>query len=135
MSKTVVDCGNCGPDYNSIRKLVQSQFDAVVVQTHGLEDTLEVLAQRPVDLITVNRKLDRDYSDGMDVIRGIKADPRYAAVPVMLITNYEEHQQAAIAAGAVRGFGKLAIGDPATAALLEPYLRAAQSAGSQSAGR
>jgi CheY-like chemotaxis protein len=122
MSKTVIDCGNCGPDYNSIRKLVQSQFDAVVLQTHGLQDTLEVLAQRPVDLITVNRKLDRDYSDGLEVIRGIKADPRFAAIPVMLITNYEEHQQAAMEIGAVRGFGKLAINDPATVELLQPYL-------------
>ena len=128
MSKTVVDCGNCGPDYNSIRKLVQSQFDAVVLQTHGLQETLEVLAQRPVDLITVNRKLDRDYSDGLEVIRGIKADPRFASIPVMLITNYEEHQQEAMAVGAVRGFGKLAINDPATAELLQPYLSSAEQA-------
>lgn len=130
MSKTVIDCGNCGPDYNSIRKLIQSQFDAVVLQTHGLQDTLELLAQRPVDLITVNRKLDRDYSDGIEVIRGIKADPRFAEVPVMLITNYEEHQQEAMKAGAVRGFGKLAVNDPATVKLLEPHLGSPQATGS-----
>ncbi len=69
MPKVVVDCGNCGPDYGSIRQMIQSNFDAVVLQTHGLEDTLQLLAERDVDLITVNRKLDRDYSDGMDVIR------------------------------------------------------------------
>jgi CheY-like chemotaxis protein len=130
MSKTVIDCGNCGPDYNSIRKLVQSQFDAVVVQAHGLEDALETLAHRSVDLITVNRKLDRDYSDGMEVIRAIKADPRFAAIPMMLITNYEEHQQEAMAAGAVRGFGKLAVNSPGTVALLEPYLGTSKSAAS-----
>lgn len=128
MSKTVIDCGNCGPDYNSIRKLIQSQFDAVVLQTHGLQDTLELLAQRPVDLITVNRKLDRDYTDGIEVIRGIKADPRFTEVPVMLITNYEEHQQEAMQAGAVRGFGKLAVNDPATVKLLEPHLGSSQAA-------
>lgn len=128
MSKTVIDCGNCGPDYNAIRNLIQSQFDAVVLQSDALEDTLELLAQRSVDLITVNRKLDRDYSDGLEVIRGIKADPRFAEVPVMLITNYEEHQQTAIEAGAVRGFGKLAINDPATVKLLEPYLGSSQAA-------
>jgi len=122
MTKTVIDCGNCGPDYNSIRKLMQSQFEAVVVQTHGLDDTLEQLAQRNVDLITVNRKLDRDYTDGLEVIRGIKADPRFESIPVMLITNYEEYQQEAITAGALRGFGKLAVTDPATLRLLEPVL-------------
>jgi len=127
MTKTVIDCGNCGPDYNSIRKLVQSRFDAVVLQTDALEDTLALLGQRPVDLVTVNRKLDRDYSDGLDVIRGIKADPRWAQLPVMLITNYEEHQAEAIAVGAVHGFGKLQLSDPATASLLEPYLGAPKS--------
>ncbi len=99
-----------------------------MIQTHGLEDTLEVLADRPVALITVNRKLDRDYSDGMDVIKGIKADPRFAEIPVMLITNYDEHQQAAMDIGAVRGFGKLAVNHPDTAALLEPYLGTPKSA-------
>jgi len=122
MTKTVIDCGNCGPDYNSIRKLMQSQFDAVVIQTHGLEDTLEQLAHRTIDLVTVNRKLDRDYTDGIEVIRGIKADPRFADVPVMLITNYEEYQAEAIAAGAIKGFGKLSVSDPATVALLKPIL-------------
>lgn len=122
MTKTVVDCGNCGPDYNSIRKLIQSNFSAVVLQTDGLEDTVEQLQQRAVDLVLVNRKLDRDYTDGMDVVRALKSDPRFQAVPVMLITNYEEHQQAAIAIGATRGFGKLSFTDPATVALLDPIL-------------
>ena len=118
MSKIVVDCGNCGPDYNSIRKLIQSHFSAAVLQTDGLEDTVELLQQRPVDLVLVNRKLDRDYSDGIDVVRALKADQRFAHVPVMLVTNYDEHQQEAISVGAVRGFGKLALDDPATVALL-----------------
>ena len=122
MPKTVVDCGNCGPDYNAIRQMVQSNFEAVVLQTHSLEDTLELLAQRSVDLVTVNRKLDRDYSDGMDVIRGIKADPRFSSVPIMLVTNYDEYQEAAAKVGAVRGFGKLTVRDPATVGLLQQYL-------------
>ena len=122
MPKTVVDCGNCGPDYNAIRQMVQSNFEAVVLQTHSLEDTLELLSQRSVDLVTVNRKLDRDYSDGMDVIRGIKADPRFSSVPIMLVTNYDEYQEAAAKVGAVRGFGKLTVRDPATVGLLQQYL-------------
>jgi len=122
MSKTVIDCGNCGPDYNAIRQMVQANFEAVVLQTHGLDDTLDVLGQREVNLITVNRKLDRDYTDGMDVIRGIKSDPRFTSIPVMLVTNYDEHQQAAIAEGAVQGFGKLTVRAAGTVELLQPYL-------------
>jgi CheY-like chemotaxis protein len=124
MAKTLVDCGNCGPDYNAIRQMVNSNFNAAVIQTHGVEDTLEVLRTRHVDLVTVNRKLDRDYSDGMDVIRQIKAEADLRSIPVMLVTNYEEHQQIAMKLGAVHGFGKLALRDPSTRELLAPYLSA-----------
>ncbi|MDV6029796.1 MAG: response regulator transcription factor [Phycisphaera sp. RhM] len=122
MTKTVVDCGNCGPDFHSIRQFVTSNFDAVVVQSHNAEETLKLLRQRDVALVTVNRKLDRDYSDGMEVVNAIKAEEDFADVPVMLVTNYEEHQQAAMEAGCVRGFGKLALRDPRTVELLQPYL-------------
>ncbi|WP_442509095.1 response regulator [Novipirellula sp. SH528] len=122
MSKLLVDCGNCGPDFNSIRRMVSSNFKASVVQTHGLEDTLETLRTRKVDLVTVNRKLDRDYSDGLEILKKIKADPEVGSIPIMLVTNYEEHQQASIDAGGVLGFGKLSIDDTKTRELLEPYL-------------
>lgn len=122
MTKTVVDCGNCGPDFHSIRQFITSHFDAVVVQTHGVEDTLKVLRERDIALVTVNRKLDRDYSDGIEVVKMIKADQQAGETPVMLITNYEEHQQAAMEAGCVRGFGKLALRESQTADLLQPYL-------------
>ena len=124
MPKTLLDCGNCGPDFNTIRQLVTSNFDATVIQSHGAEDTMEILRSRQIDLVTVNRKLDRDYSDGLDVIKTIKADPEVGSVPVMLVTNYEEHQQTAIEAGCVRGFGKLAINEPTTIDAIEPYLGA-----------
>ncbi|KAA5540049.1 response regulator transcription factor [Roseiconus nitratireducens] len=123
MTKTVVDCGNCGPDFHSIRQFVTANFDAVVVQTHDAEETLKLLRQRSdVALVTVNRKLDRDYSDGIEVVRQIKSAEDVGDVPVMLVTNYEEHQQSAMQAGCVRGFGKLALRDNATAELLQPYL-------------
>jgi CheY-like chemotaxis protein len=83
---------------------------------------LKILRERQVDLVTVNRKLDCDYSDGVEVIRQIKADPELAAAPVMLITNYPEHQEAAIAIGAIRGFGKLELGKPETLQRLQPIL-------------
>lgn len=122
MAKTLVDCGNCGPDFNAIRQMVTSHFDAAVLQTHGAEDTLKMLRDRKVDLVTVNRKLDRDYSDGLDVIKQIKSDPELSKVPVMLVTNYDEHQETAMQEGAERGFGKLEIGSDNTIERLKPYL-------------
>ncbi len=79
-------------------------------------------ARQPFDLVLINRKLDADYSDGLEILQAIKADPQMAAVPVMLVTNYAEHQDAAVAAGAVRGFGKLEYGDPQTLEKLRPFL-------------
>ena len=122
MPKTLLDCGNCGPDFNTVRQMAMANFGASVLQSHGTEDTLEILRTRQIDLVTVNRKLDRDYSDGLEVVKAIKADAEVGSVPVMLVTNFEEHQQAAIEAGCVRGFGKLTINDSATLDAIEPYL-------------
>jgi CheY-like chemotaxis protein len=114
MPKRVLDVGQCGPDHATIQAYLKRHFDCEVVQTHGADDTLEQLKTNRFDLVLVNRKLDADYSDGVEIIRKIKADPAIAVVPVMLVTNYAEHQDAAVAAGAVRGFGKLEFETPET---------------------
>ncbi len=106
MSKRVLDVGQCSPDHFAIRRLLESRFGATVVQTHGLTDTLSQLRREPVDLVLVNRKLDADYSDGLEILKAIKADAALATVPVMLVSNYADAQAEAVAAGAVPGFGK-----------------------------
>jgi CheY-like chemotaxis protein len=114
MPKRVLDVGQCGPDHATIRSFLARHFDCEIVQAHGPADALEQLRGRRFDLVLVNRKLDRDYSDGIEIIRLVKADPAIADVPMMLITNYPEHQTAAAAAGAVPGFGKLEFDQPET---------------------
>jgi CheY-like chemotaxis protein len=73
-------------------------------------------------LVLVNRKLDRDQSEGIEVIKQIKEDPELADVPVMLITNYAEYQEAAIATGATRGFSKLKLDQEETLKCLRTHL-------------
>lgn len=114
MPKRVLDVGQCNPDHSTITSYLKKHFDCEVIRTHGPDDTLEELKSRPFDLVLINRKLDADYSDGLDVIRMIKADPAISSVPVMLVTNYPEHQAAAIAEGAILGFGKLEYQKPET---------------------
>jgi two-component system chemotaxis response regulator CheY len=104
--KRVLDVGNCGVDHSAIRAMLEQGFQAEVVQAHGPDDALMLLRQGPFDLVLVNRKLDQDYSDGLEVIQQIKADASIAKTPCMLVTNYPEHQQAAVAVGAEFGFGK-----------------------------
>jgi CheY-like chemotaxis protein len=122
MTKRVLDVGNCAPDFSAIRRYLTSNFDCEVLQADKADDAIEALRKHPVDLVTVNRKLDCDYSDGMEVIRQIKADPALKDIPMMLVTNYPEHQEAAVAIGAVRGFGKLEYGKPETLERLKPIL-------------
>jgi len=114
MKKLVLDVGQCPPDHAAIRRLLENRFGADVVQAHGPDDTLARLRKGGVDLVLINRKLDADYSDGLEILQQMKADPQLAAVPVMLVSNYAEHQQTAVAAGAVEGFGKAELDAPKT---------------------
>lgn len=111
MPKKILDVGNCGPDHAAITRFFATHFDGEVAQADKADDALAKLRTEPFDLVVVNRKLDIDYSDGLEVIKQIK---EVSDVPVMLITNYPEHQDAAEAAGAVRGFGKLEYDQPET---------------------
>lgn len=129
MKKRVLDVGNCGPDHHAIRSFLTRHFDCEIVQAHHAQDTLAQLRNGHFDLVLVNRKLDADYSDGIEIIRKIKADPTLAGVPVMLITNYAEHQEAAVAEGAIRGFGKLEFDKPETRDRLAKVLDEAAPAG------
>ncbi|MFK7736704.1 MAG: response regulator [Pirellulaceae bacterium] len=123
MTKRVLDVGNCGPDHASILRFFRTHFDSVVVdQAHGLPDTLEAVRSKQYSLILVNRKLDQDYSDGVEIIMHLKNDDDFSQIPTMLITNYEEHQQAAVEAGALKGFGKLELDSVVTKQRVEAAL-------------
>jgi CheY-like chemotaxis protein len=123
MTKRVLDVGNCGPDFGSMTRFLTKNFDCTVEQAHGPEDTLAKLRGGDYALVLINRKLDQDYSDGTEILKQIKADPALQRTPVMMITNYAEHQDAAVELGAERGFGKLEFGEPATLEKLEKFLR------------
>ena len=107
MSKRVLDVGQCGFDHSSIRQFIEECIaGAEVLRAHGLSDALRKLQGGDVSLILVNRRLDRDGSDGIEVIRRIKADPAAVGAAVMLVSDYSKYQEQAVAAGALPGFGK-----------------------------
>lgn len=112
--KNVLDVGQCSMDHAAIRRLIEGHFDARVSQAHDAEQSLARLRDGSYDLVLVNRRLDADGSDGLDMIRALKADARLAAVSVMLVTNYPQFQEQAVAAGAERGFGKAQLDEPQT---------------------
>jgi CheY-like chemotaxis protein len=122
MTKRVLDVGNCVPDHAAIRGMLERTFRAEVVQADGSDDALAALRKEPFDLVLVNRKLDQDYSDGLEVIKRIKADQTLAALPCMLITNYPDQQNVAVSAGAEYGFGKKELSTEETRRRLAKFL-------------
>jgi two-component system chemotaxis response regulator CheY len=122
LSKNVLDIGNCTPDHAAIRALIEGSFDARVSQAHDGDEALAVLRTGDYQLVLVNRKLDRDGSDGLEVIRRIKSLSGLSHTPIMMITNYAEYQQQAVEAGAEPGFGKSDLRRPETIELLAAFL-------------
>ena len=76
--------------------------------------TLQILQHGPVDLVLVNRRLDADSSDGLEILKEIRRHPDWQATPVMLVSNYAEWQETAVSQGALYGFGKAQLNLPAT---------------------
>jgi CheY-like chemotaxis protein len=132
MSKQVLSVGQCVPDQSAIARFLKSAFDVLITTSDTGPEALDLLRKQQFDLVLINRKLDIDYSDGSDVLRAIKADPAIAATPVMLVTNFAEYQDNAVALGAVPGFGKNDLGRRDVIAKLEPYLASPTSPASGS---
>ncbi len=122
MAKQVLDVGNCGPDHASLSRMLLKRYGVKILQADQASDALSILRREKIDLVLVNRKLDIDYSDGISVIEQIKSDPELAATPVMLITNHDEYQESAVAAGAEYGFGKLQLDEASTHSRLAKFL-------------
>ena len=120
MPKRVLDIGNCGPDHAALTELIRSNFDAAVDRADRLTDAVSLLERGGYSLALVNRLLDGDGSPGIDVIRSLRE--KYPELPMMMLTNFDDHQQTAVAAGAVAGFGKRDLQSESTLSLLANYL-------------
>jgi CheY-like chemotaxis protein len=109
-------------DHGSITRLLHESFQVEVVPAHSAAEAVERLRGGGFALVLVNRVLDADGGSGQELIRTLKADEQFRAVPVMLVSNYADAQAEAEAAGAVPGFGKSALRAAQTRARLAEYL-------------
>lgn len=117
-SPRVLDVGQCDMDHGMIAAMLRREFGAEVDRAHTEAEALAALAQTHYDLVLINRVFDRDGTGGMDILRRLKSDETTRTMPVMLVSNYPEAQDAAVVAGALRGFGKAAVESPETIELL-----------------
>jgi two-component system chemotaxis response regulator CheY len=121
-NQRVLSVGQCGADHWGISRTLQKAFCAEVVAAHTAAEALEQLRSAPFALVLVNRVFDADGSSGTDFIRQMREDESLKPVPVMLVSNYEDAQAEAVAAGALPGFGKAALGQPHMLGRVAPYL-------------
>jgi two-component system chemotaxis response regulator CheY len=122
-AKKVLSVGQCSADHGSISRLLRDQFDAAVVAADSADEALTELRRGSFDLVLVNRVFDLGGS-GLEFVRSLKADATLQTAPVMLVSNFAGAQQQAIELGALPGFGKSSLSDPATHARLAIVLGA-----------
>ena len=113
--KRILNVGQCGLDHGNISATLERLFDADVMAAEDTPDALSQLRQYSFDLVLVNRLMDLSGAPGMELIRKMQEDAILRNVPIMLVSNYEDAQQEAVAAGALPGFGKAALDTAPTA--------------------
>ncbi|MDH5656994.1 MAG: response regulator, partial [Spirochaetia bacterium] len=121
MKKKILDVGQCGPDHYAIKHALEP-FDVEIRKCNHPEQAMKILKEHHFDLVFVNRKIDIDYSEGIELVRMMKKDPVTKNIPVMLITNFPEHQKMAVQEGAVKGFGKDDLSSSSFKKLIQEYL-------------
>jgi DNA-binding NtrC family response regulator len=129
MSVRVLDVGQCGFDGPRIAAFCRQVLHATVEHCDTASHALKRVSESKFDLVLVNRVLDQDGSSGLDLIRDLLASGDVGSV--MLISNYADAQEAAVALGAKRGFGKSALSRPESAELLKQSLARQTETGSR----
>jgi CheY-like chemotaxis protein len=122
MSRKVALVGHCGPDSSYLRTSVGSIDRSIQVLSADDEQSLTKILADGADLLLVNRVLDFGFDDFEGVALISRLRRLHPDVPMMLVSNYAESQAAAVAAGALSGFGKRDLGSPRIKTLLKEAL-------------
>ena len=122
MPKKIALVGHCGPDSSYLRITVSKAERDVQVLSVDDDSDLKRALDEGVDLLLLNRQLDYgfDEREGVSLIRKLRA--KYPGVKTMLVSNYPDAQAAAVAEGALPGFGKRELGSARVAELLRDAL-------------
>lgn len=122
MTARLLDVGNCDPDHATISRMLNENFEVAIDRVMFVDEAIERMHSTRYDLVLFNRLIFADGSEGIELLRRTRSDPELSSVPLMMISNFAQAQAASVAAGGVPGFGKNAIFEPGTIALLRQYL-------------
>src|SRR4051812_38774731 len=123
MAKKVLLVGHCGPDSSYLRMTINRAVPEVdIVMADDSGELSKSLQSHDIDLILFNRELGYgfDPDEGVEAIRVLHQGR--LNTKMMLVSNYPDAQQAAVAAGAMPGFGKRELGTPRVTELLRDAL-------------
>jgi len=120
--RKVLSVGQCEPDSATLKRYLDQHFSVTIDRAKLPAEAIEKLKTGNHDLVLINRKLDEDYSDGVEILKAIKKDPKLVGIPVMIVSNHDDAQKEAVSLGAEYGFGKLEYQKPETLERLKPFL-------------
>jgi DNA-binding NarL/FixJ family response regulator len=108
MPQSVILVGHCGVDGPRLQREIGSALPGTdIVRVNSTAD-LRRHVDGGADLFLVNREPVGFNEQGLDLVRQIhQANPD---LKVMLVSDYPEAQEAAVQAGALKGFGKSEFG-------------------------
>jgi CheY-like chemotaxis protein len=107
----VLSVGQCGFDDSRIGEVVRKELGAGMDRAGSADEAKKKVGEKKYDLVLVNRVFDWGGDSGVKFIGAMKqAGDATPPPPMMLVSNYEEAQAEAVAAGAIAGFGKSALG-------------------------
>ncbi|MDG1510146.1 MAG: hypothetical protein P8R31_00515 [Mariniblastus sp.] len=116
--------GQCDFDFQRISFVLSKIYNIEIHRADLFDDAIQSALDQPYDLILINRLMDLDRSEGMAILHELKSNPQTESTPAMIISDYQEAQDAAVAAGANPGFGKATLDTPKTYELLSNFLTA-----------
>jgi DNA-binding NarL/FixJ family response regulator len=110
MSQSVVLVGHCGVDGPRLQREISASLPGVDVRRVNSPADLEQSCRDNAALLLVNREPVGFDEDGIDIVRRVVES--CPDTKVMLISDHDDAQQAAVRAGALPGFGKRLMGTP-----------------------
>ncbi len=122
MKRKILDVGQCNADNSRISQLLNQNFDVEILRAHSHAEAVQLAVETKFDLVLINRLLDADGAPGMAILQELKGNEATSDIPVIVVSNFTETQEQAVAAGAVSGFGKAALDEESTLQILSNYL-------------
>ena len=98
-------------DSLTMRRLIANAASVMEVETQGAaggEEALQILEKEPGGFSMILLDVNMPGMSGLELLKKIKADARWSAIPVMMVTNESERKTVveAIQAGAVSYLAK-----------------------------